>query len=184
MAFDALTGYMSAGFNASATKNAPSSGLNLPGTTNSPTVNFKVPIVLGGNLANGANECWQLILTAAASGSVTLNLQSLTDLLNASGVALARVKAFLFCLLGTSEDSVNGTACSQVTIGNAGTNPNQLDLGGTTMTRTLLNGDVTMYASRQAAGRTVSGTACNVLLQNNDASNSMAVYSSGFGATT
>ena len=184
MAFDALTGYAQVGFNWTAQKNGPTSSISFPATVNQNTINAKSSVVLGDNVANGANElaCW--IQTITASGTATIDLTSLTDILNFTGVALVRLKSFAFWLLGTADDATNGTACSSISIGNAGSNGNALDMGAVANTRTLLNGDWTAYGTRQAAGKTVDSTHKNVLITNNDGSNAAAVLIALFGATS
>jgi hypothetical protein len=182
-ALDNATGYLSCGISWNATKNGPNSGINFPPTSNANSLNQKVSFVTGGNVPGGINEVATNILIITAGGSATINLQALTDVINQSAVVLVRLKGFAFQLLGTAEDSVNGTACSGVTIGNAPTNGNMLELGAVTHTRKLQNGDWNAHASRQAAGLVVSATALNVLITNNDSVNPAAVLYALYGAT-
>lgn len=184
MALDALTASLQTSFAYNAQKNGPSSGLNFPPNGLQNSINIKTAYTVGGNLAGAINEVVAEILSIAASGSATINLQSLTDVLNLGTVVLVRLKEYLFVLLNATQDSINGTACTQVTIGNAGTNPNPLDFGAATNTKLLTNGDQCSYATASAGGITVSGTALNVLVTNNDASHAAALLACFGGATT
>jgi hypothetical protein len=180
MAFDNFTGYLQASLNYNASKNGPTSGLNFPATPNGNTLNLKTAYTVGSG-AGQINEIVAEIVTIAASGSATIDLTVLIDILGFAA-ALTKLKEFLFCLLNATQDSINGTACTQVTIGNAGTNPNPLNFGGATMTKLLTNGDIDSYATASAAGIAVSGTVKNVLVANNDASHGAAVLACFGGA--
>lgn len=167
MAFDAYTGYLQVSFNYNASKNGPSSSLNLPSPNVANTINLKVSYAIGSG-AGQVNEAITEILTIAASGSATIDLTVLADVLNTSGVALTKLKAFLFALLSAAQDTINGTACSGIVIGNAATNGNKLNMGAVTDTKILTNGDIDSYATASAAGITVSSTAKSVLVTNSD----------------
>ena len=89
----------------------------------------------------------------------------------------------MMALLNAVQDSVNGTACTGVTVGAAGSNPNLMFLNSTTPTFGLLNGDVIAYGTTTAAGITVSSSHCNVLITNTDSGHGAAVLAS-FGICT
>lgn len=127
------------------------------------------------------DELYSTILSIAASGTQTLNLQSLLDVIGQT-TNLVRIKGVLFQLLSTTDDSVNGTACSGVTVGNAGSDPNPMFLGGGTMTFVLSNGDALGWQTPSANGLTVSSTVKNVLITNNDSVNAAAVQVTILGA--
>lgn len=184
MALSGLTGFMQLQFSYNALINGPSSGITINPQAVQNTITAKRSVVLGGNVANGANEGALAILTIAPSGTATINLQTLTDFMNVASVVLIRLKSFFFWLLGTGDDSVNGTVCTGVTIGNAGSNANQLDMGAVTHTRLLTNGDWTAYGTGSAAGLTVSGTHLNILITNTDGTNAAGLMYGLFGATT
>ena len=184
MAFDGFSGFLNFQFNYAPSKNGPSSGITFPANGLSNTLTKKISYVLGGNVAGGVNEVALNIVTIAASGNTTLDLTSLTDVLGFASVALVRVKAFFFWLLSAADDSVNGTACSGVTVGNAATNANLLNMGGTTPTFTLGNGEVWAWGTGKAAGLTVDATHKNVLITNNDGAVAAAVLYGFAGATT
>src|SRR6185312_8003502 len=109
--------------NYNASFNGPSSGLNFPPISLNNTINAKASHTLGSGV-NGINEEAVNILTIAASGSATLNLQSLTDVLGVASVVLTKLKKYLFWLLTAQDDSVNGTPCSSVVIQGGASNPN------------------------------------------------------------
>jgi hypothetical protein len=183
MAFDAFTGSVQVAVQYNAQKNAPSSSLNLSPTVNSGTVQRKASYTLGGNTAGAMNEVATNIVSITSGGSFTIDLTNLTDVLGYTGVTLVRLKEFLFWLLSTTDDTVNGTACTSVSIGGAAANPNQLDLGSTTATRILLNGDATVYATKSAAGLTVSTTAKSITITNLDGAHAAGVLYHLGGAT-
>jgi len=187
MALAALTGAVKLSFSYLASLAALSSGISFAAPSVQNTVNASRSISFGGNVAGGANSVVNTIVTIAASGTATLNLQSLTDVINGASVWV-RLKTFVFWLLGTTDDSVNGTTCSSVSIGNAGSNGCPLDMGAIANTRTLTTnsgyGDWTAYGTNSAAGITVSASVKNVLITNNDSVNAAAVLFLGFGATS
>lgn len=129
----------------------------------------------------GANEIYSAITTVTASGNSTVNLQSLVDFVDQSGITLVRVKGFIIRLLSQADDSTTGTQASSVTINGAGTNLAVLP-GITNLT--LSNGDVFAWATPSATGITVSSTTENIYIANNDASHSAAVQITVVGGTT
>jgi hypothetical protein len=135
----------------------------------------------GTTAAGQINEVGSKIFSIVASGTATVNLQALADVLGQSA-DLVRVKGLMFQLLSATDDSDNGTACSGVTIGNAGTHPFLGFLGGTTPTITLGNGEALGWLSPSANGLAVSSTVCNILITNNDGSNAAAVQVTVLGA--
>jgi hypothetical protein len=140
-----------------------------------------VAFTTGTNAAAKVNEIGSKIFSVAASGTATIDLRSLLDVLGQS-VTLVRVKGLLFQLLSTTDDPANGTACSGVTVGNAGSNPNALFLGATSHTIVLGNGEAVAWLSPLAAGLTVDTTHRNVLLTNNDPGVTAAVQITVLGA--
>ena len=143
----------------------------------------RINFVLGTNVANQINEIYSAILSIAASGTSTINVQSLADIWGNTGVSLVRIKGLLFQLLSTAQDPINGTVCSGVTIGQAGSNPFLMFLTGTTPGMVLGNGEAIGWATPLAAGNTsISGSAKNILITNNDSVNAAAVQVSILGA--
>lgn len=189
MSFSAYTGSLTLSTNYNAAVNGPNSSLNFPATSNNNTLNARTSYSIGGNVIGGINEEACNILTVPASSSATINLQSLTDVLGFTGIVLVRLKKWLLWLLSPNDDSVAGTSCSGVTIGNAGSNPFPFNFTAATTTF-LLNGvpagtgDKEGYATDSAAGFTVSATACNVLVTNNDSSHAASLLYNFGGSTT
>ncbi len=138
------------------------------------------------NAALGADEAYFLLTTVSASSNETINLQNFSDVCGENAL-LARLKCVRIHLLGASEtapDGTAGTACSSVTVGNAGTHPNELFMGGTTQTFTVNNASCLTYQDGSAAGIAVSSTACNVLITNNDSANSAVLLITVIGGST
>lgn len=137
------------------------------------------------NAAGGADQLLSQTISIAASGTNTIDLTAFTDILQRATQSFARVKYIEFWLMTAADDTATpGTAASQVTIGAAGSNPFVMELGGTTPTKILKNGDFCVYGTRSAAGLTVSGTNKNILITNNDASLTAVVRVTICGGTT
>lgn len=141
------------------------------------------------NKSGGADELVSFLQVIAPGGSATVNLQSVTNILQQVGVALARVKGYKIRLLAVSGngavDTVNGTACSSITVGNAASSPNALEMGAGTQTYNVNNGGSHQHFDPSAAGfAVVTASARNVLITNNDGVNSAAVQLTLIGATT
>lgn len=119
------------------------------------------------NALGGADQIISYILPIAASGTATIDLTSLTNILQQTGITLARVKAYEFRLLSLTDDPENGTACTSITWGNAATNSQQLNLPAS-MTSSIFNGGVTPYWDETATGFVVDGTHKSVKFVNND----------------
>lgn len=140
-------------------------------------------------VVSGADEVVSFLQVIAPGGSATINLQSVTNIMQQSGVRLARLKAYKIRLLiatGTqgAVDTVNGTPCSSITVGNAGANPNNLELSANG-TVTINSGGSHQHFDPTAAGfALVSNAAKNVLITNNDGANAAAVQVTLVGATS
>lgn len=158
--------------------------LNQIGFTN-PSQNVQQPnktVTLGSvsgspanNTVGGADEVYAACVHISASGTATINLQNLTDVVNQPSMAFARVKYWRFGLLSLLDDPTNGSACTGITVGNAGSNPFLFNLGGTTPTFTIHNGSFLEYADQSAAGFTCSSANENILITNNDSVNAAGV---------
>jgi hypothetical protein len=99
------------------------------------TAKYSLANTVGNAVAGGSDEYASYILTINASSLATVNFSSITNIMQQTGVSLARIKAYSIQLLSVANDSVNGTACSSITIGNLGTaigNNNALELGAGT----------------------------------------------------
>ncbi len=184
MALSSLTGNALMSLKWNAQQNLPSSGFNLPPVGNTSAFNKNISYSTGGNVANGANEFCGFFQTVAPSGTATINLQNLTDILQYPSIALVRMKSILLWLLAVADDSTNGTACSSVTIGNAASNANPLFMTVATSTFPLGNGDAICYATGSAAGITVDASHLNIKIANNDVAVAACVLVGIFGATS
>src|SRR5208283_2018011 len=144
-----FTGTSNASWNAS---------VNEPAFTNplSNVNSLSKKITLGNSVTNttagGADELYASLLTPAASGAVTLTLSSLVDACGQTGLSFARVKYLRVHLLSVADDSVNGTAASSITVGNAASHSCAMFLGGTTQTFTVNNGGVIAYGDPGGTG--------------------------------
>lgn len=139
------------------------------------------------NAVGGADEVVSFLQAIAPGGSVTIDLKSVTNILQQSGVALARLKGYKIRLLtsGTkgAVDSVNGTLCSSIKVG-GGANACTLNMNAAGEL-TVNNGGSQQYFDPSAAGFVlVSPTTKNVLITNNDGSVAATVQVTLIGATT
>ena len=166
-------------------------GKNITGTAYQP-ISVPVSITKSGlaytrsnanNTALGADEIYSAITSIAAAGNATLNLASLTDMILQTGVSLARVKGYRIQLLSATDDTVNGTACSGITVGNAGVNPFPFTFSVATTTFTLGNGEYIEWAT-PGTGGIVVGTGTNLKVANNDAGVAAAVQITLLGGTS
>lgn len=137
----------------------------------------------------GADEIVSFLQTIAAGGSAVLDLQSITNILQQSGIALVRLKGYKIRLLTSGNtgavDSVNGTLCSSISVGNAPSNGNPLEMDAVANTYTIKNGGSHQHFDPSAAGFiAVTPSSKNVLITNNDGSVAAAVQVTLIGATT
>lgn len=143
------------------------------------------------NSVGGADEIVSFLQIIAPGGSVTINLQSITNILQQFGVPLARVKGYKIRLLAATGkgavDAVNGTPCSSITFGpgvGGVSNPNNLEMNAAG-TVTVNGGGSHQHFDPTAAGfMLVTGTTKNVKIVNNDGVNAAAVQVTIIGATT
>ena len=153
------------------------------------STSFEFSTDAANNAVGGADELVSFLQSIAPGGSATVDLKSITNILQQAGVALSRIKGYKVRLLAASGrgavDSTNGTACSSITVGNAGSNPNTLELGGTNPTFTINSGGSHQHFDPSAAGfAAVTHTAKNVLITNNDGLVAAAVQVTLIGGTT
>lgn len=147
---------------------------------------FTLSKAIANNLLGGGDQVLAAILEVPVSSNLDTDLTAFTDLFARSAQSLARVKLLFFWLMSATDTlgSVTGTACSQVTIGNAASNPFLMELGGTTPTKIMKNGDFCIYGNRTAAGLTVGGTNKVIRLANADAVNIGKVFTVVGGGTS
>lgn len=134
------------------------------------------------NLLSGADEMISYLFTIAAAGSATIDVTAIVNVLNQT-INLARIKMYCFRLLDVADDSVNGTACSSISWGNAASNGIQLGLSAAA-TKTIYTGSADMYFDQTTGGFVVDGTHKNVKFLNNDGAVAAAVQISLVGGTT
>lgn len=124
---------------------------NLTGAAYNPINNngsIRKSYTLGTAAANsatgGADECITFQQAIAAGGSATVNLNNLTNILQQTGIALARIKAYQLRLLAAADDSTITTpVATSITVTNAGiATPSPLDFqtAGSGLTVTLSTG--------------------------------------------
>ena len=133
----------------------------------------------------GSNEAYFLLSSIAASGTLTLALNSLTDVCNQAAVNFVRLKAWRFHLLAATDsapDGTSGTACSGVTIG-GGSNPFAFGQASATAF-TLNNGSRWGVCDGSANGYAVGGSAYNINITNLDATNAAKLLVLLVGGTT
>jgi hypothetical protein len=134
----------------------------------------------------GADEVYHSLLSISASGNVTINLQSFTDIAGQATISLARIKGFRIHLLGANDaapDGTAGNACSSITVGGGASNPNVLNMAGTTPTITINNGSVLHYQDGSASGITVDSSHLNLKIVNNDSGVAAKVLITVIGGT-
>ena len=135
------------------------------------------------NALGGADEYFNYLITISASGTANIDLTSLIDILQTSGIALARLKAFQFQLLSLTDDPVNGTICTEITIGNAASNAQPLNIGATG-TYQVFTGGSWSYFDQTAGGFVVDSTHKIIKIVNNDSSHVAAVRLQLTGGTS
>lgn len=120
--------------------------------------------------ANGASQLYYAQVTLAGAASTTIDLSSFTDIVGRTAQSMARIKAFYFRLLNSTDDSSITTTPSSFSVGNAAANAHALGLSVATTTRDFVPGDSQGWATQSAAGLVVDGTHKNIKILNNDAS--------------
>lgn len=121
--------------------------------------------------SGGGDELFSFQQPVAGGGSATINLNNMTNLMQVSGVAIARVKGWMFQLLSATDDpTITTPVASAVTLTNIGpATPAPLDFqnGGTglTVTLTVVGGAVTAVAIGAAGSGYPPSTAFLVVPQ-------------------
>jgi hypothetical protein len=173
---------------------AMSAGKNKTGTTygqitNNSTITKKFSYTLGGNVALGVNEIYSSITSISSSSNTTLDLTALTDLINVASINMARVKAIVIQLLSATDDSINGTAASYITVGNNNTNDLVSQSGSgwlndVTSSIDIPNSGFLAFAVGNAAGVAVDATHKLIKIANADGALAAAVQVTLLGSTT
>jgi hypothetical protein len=159
------------------------------GSSNSPIsggTNSKKTQTYGTNIGNtslgGADEFISLVGTIGTSGSATVNLSSITNILQQTGIGLVRIKAWALRNLSTADDSVNGGNASSLLFGGSAPGQFAFNLSGASAGITVYNGGVQPYFDQQATGFTVTPASNDkIKILNNDASNAAGYEVDLFG---
>ncbi len=162
------------------------------GSSNSPIsggTNYKKTQTYGTSVGNstlgGADEFISLVGAIGTSGAVTVNLSNITNILQQTGVALARVKAWALRNLSVIDDPVNGGAASSFDVGGAAPGQFTFNWGGSNPKQTIYNGGIASYFDTQPGGFLVTlTTADKIRILNNDSINVGGYEVDLFGATT
>lgn len=155
-----------------------------------PSSTFALGTAAANAAVGGSDELYFAVLSIAGSGTQTLDLTSLSDVLSAS-FSFARLKFLRFKLLGSGEFAPDGltagTACSSVTIGGAGSNANLMFMNSSTPTFVLnggVAGEAITWESPTAAGKVVDSSHKNILVTNNDSGNTAKIVVYFVGGTS
>jgi len=189
MSISALTAFTNSQVNWSAAENL--TGSNYPPLSNAG--NFAKQISITNTIANasagGGDVFASFLLIISSSSSSNVDLTSITNILQQTGVTLARVKSIVIRLLSTTDDPVNGTAASSIIVGNNGSNDwiSQAGAGWFTTAGselTIPNGGVVLFGTPSAAGVLVDSTHKIIKIANSDGALNAAVQVTLLAATT
>lgn len=126
-AISSLTTSLSAGLSWSASNNVTGTDYQ-PVTSSGNIRKLQANGTAAANAAlAGSDQLISYVFTITAASSSTIDLTSLTNVLQQTGVSLARIKGFMLRLLDSSDDATNGTACSKIAVTNDVTLPNALN---------------------------------------------------------
>ena len=110
----------------------------------------------------GANELYTAVTSVVTTGSVSIDLTSISDILNQAAGSVARVKGILVRLLSSTDDSVIGTAVAYVKLDTTVANGLASQSGSGWLEAVsiadIANGDGYLWWSAQAGGVVVDST--------------------------
>jgi hypothetical protein len=150
--------------------------LNPVSNTNSEQKVVQLGNTVANNAPGGSDELYAAVLSIAASGSTTITITNLVDVVNQTGMAFARLKFWRFHLLSPSDNPAVGTICSSVTVGNAASHPFAFNMNSGADTFIINNGSFQEYGDPGATGFTVTAsTNDQIKIVNNDSVNAAAV---------
>lgn len=190
MALDSLSSTLKIQLNWTAEDNLTGDDYSPVQNTGTITHQSSVGTSAANNAAGGGNELISWIQSISASSSATIDLTSLTNILQASGISLARVKGIVIRLLSTTDDETNGTAATYVTVGNNSSNDWTSQSGGrgwlasATSVLDIPNGGAVGASFPSAAGVLVDSTHKIIKIANADSSVAAKVQISIQGATS
>jgi hypothetical protein len=160
---------------------------NVTGSDYSPTTNpstISKKITLGTTVANsaagGADELYSAITTVTTSNTATLNLQNITDIMNTSGVTLARAKYIKVRNLSLTDDPTYGGGASSITVGTSVANGLQSNgskgwFSNPNSAFDIANGDYMEWGTTGTTGVSITSTNSILKLANNDAVNNAKI---------
>jgi len=176
-------------FNSNATQTLPNAPTAFPQFGPSGNITRAVQFTTGTTTARGANQQMAKIISVTAGGSTTIDLSAaFTNIVNASNATFARIKGIRISLLSPTDDSVNGTLASSITIGNNGSNDfisqsgNRGWLGSAASVFDLANGNDVCWKTVSANGVLVDATHKIIKITNNDGAVAAAVMVEFLGA--
>lgn len=189
MALDSLTASLEVKLGFNAKKNVTGSDYGTIGMNANLTQKETYSSATANAAAGGANELISFVQSISASSSATIDFTSLTNILAATGVSLARIKGVLIRLLSVAQDSVVGTTCTSVTVGNAASNTWTSQSGtsgpGTnTSVQVIKSGGWYGFGDESAGGTLVDASHKNLKITNDDGTNTAKVQISLVGGTT
>lgn len=172
-------------FSATWTATLPFNAVSTISSTGGPqkTVTFTT----GTTTAGKANRVYGTILSLAAGANTTINLQSVTDVLDQT-VNMTRVKGVAVQLLNSTDDTNVGSNATSVVMGlpvavnPALSNSGNAGLFNTNGTMRVFNGGYFEWCNPSANGTAITNTNCNLTFTNEDASLAAAVYLVVIGA--
>lgn len=194
MSMDSVTGTLLT------TKLTLSGQKNYTGSDYSPVTGSGSPqktitFTVGGAIQDGINEIYSKITLITASANTSIDLTTVSDILNQSAINFARVKLIMLRLLSTTDDSTNGTAASSITVNNTVTNSlssqsnsgwfsNAAEGAASGSKFTIANGDGLLWWTKRTAGVLVDGTHKVINIVNNDGAVTAAVQLTVLGSDT
>lgn len=179
MALDSLTLNGSAPVNWTASKNVTGAEANQNNST-ATEARASIGTAAANNAANGANELYFALLSVAANSSTSIDLNSFTDILGATGIQAVRTKFIQVELLSAAQDSTNGTNATSITIDGTVSNAllsqsNSGWLANNTSSFVIPNGCWMQFGCPNAAGVAVDNTHKVIKITNNDGAVAAAV---------
>ncbi len=154
---------------------------------------------LGTSAANaavgGADELYSAITSLAFGASASIDLTALVDILQTSGVSLARVKAIMIRVLSATDDTTIGTAATPLLIDNTVTNAlssqssagwfaNAAEGAANGSRFHIATGGALLWMTPSATGLVVDGTHKLIKFTNSDGALTMKVQLTVLGGST
>ncbi len=183
MAISVLAGKLSVSLNWNAQQNLTGTDYQpiLNATTIAPSQTFGTANADG--TLGGADEIVSYLFNVTPSNSVTVNTQNLTNILQTSGVALARITGYMFRLLSETNDTVNGTNCTHAAIVSNANVAQNLNFGANSNIA-LYSGGFLPYMDQTGTGFLCSNTVSILKFLNVDNTNTACIQLSLVGSVS